>query len=284
MLLISLPVRCKIKFEVKYTNIWTPTQKTDLLDQRTRLNREVTRFRSLQDTYMPTVAAIANSHSHTTTSPPNAAKRKRLEQELGDDNDVASKPDPVELQTLFLPSEIPAQALCGCHPGLDCVERKLRDAQCRTSLDNIRTHLYMKSGLMTYKQRHVRHHGASTRTRTTIDANDMKIKIYQSRYNTARKALIALGADPENMEWREVKDADLRCLEDPEQDAKREMWARNRLERQKQNQESRLEIPGPGEGHRILSWIWEGAGRDPDSSTGLHEGAYLGYVCYFLTC
>lgn len=29
--------------------------------------------------------------------------------------------------------------------------------------------------------------------------------------------------------------------------------------------------PGPGEGHRKISWIWEGAGRDPNTSTGLHE-------------
>jgi hypothetical protein len=87
-----------------------------------------------------------------------------------------------------------------------------------------------------------------------------------------QNTLIALRADPEEMEWKEVKDAGLRCLEDPEQDAKREMWARNRLEKQKQNQESQLEVPGLGEGHFRLSWIWEGAGRDPDLSSGLHEG------------
>jgi hypothetical protein len=49
----------------------------------------------------------------------------------------------------------------------------------------------------------------------------MKIKMFQARYNTARSALIALGADPELMEWKEIKDADLRCLEDPEHDTKR---------------------------------------------------------------
>ena len=86
------------------------------------------------------------------------------------------------------------------------------------------------------------------------------------------KALIALGADAGEIEWKEVKDADLQCLEDPKQDAKREMWACNRQEKQKQNLESRLEVPGLGEGHRKLSWIWEGAGRDPDTSSGLHNG------------
>ena len=27
-----------------------------------------------------------------------------------------------------------------------------------------------------------------------------------------------------------------------------------------------------GEGHHKLSWIWEGAGANPDTSTGMHEG------------
>ena len=34
---------------------------------------------------------------------------------------------------------------------------------------------------------------------------------------------------------KEIKDVDLRCLEDFEQDAKREMWARNHVKRRKQN-------------------------------------------------
>jgi hypothetical protein len=104
----------------------------------------------------------------------------------------------------------------------------------------------------------------------------MKIKLFQARYNMARAALIALRADPEELEWKEIKDMDLRCLEDPEQDSKREMWAQNRLEKQKQSKENRLEVPGPGEGFRKLSWIWEGTGRDPDLSTGLHDGKRLG--------
>jgi hypothetical protein len=83
---------------------------------------------------MPTVAVIARSN--TTANPPDTTKRKRLA--VDDNNDlVASKPNPVELQKLFLPSEIPTQALWGCHAGLDAIERQLRDAQCRTSLDNI---------------------------------------------------------------------------------------------------------------------------------------------------
>jgi len=113
--------------------------------------------------YMSTVAAIANSDlSQTMTSPSDPAKHKRSQGE--DDNGVMNKPNPIELQTLFLPPEIPTQALQGCHQGLGAIEAQLRDAQCQTSLYNIHTHLYIKSGLMTYKQRHVWHQGASTQT------------------------------------------------------------------------------------------------------------------------
>ena len=101
--------------------------------------------------------------------------------------------------------------------------------------------------------------------------NDIKIKVFQARYNTAQKVLITLGAYAREIEWREVKDADLRCLKDAEQDAKRVMWACNHLDEQKQNLESRLEVPGLGESHCKLSGIWEGARRDPDMSSGLHN-------------
>ena len=102
--------------------------------------------------------------------------------------------------------------------------------------------------------------------------NDIKIKVFQARYNTAQKVLIALGAYAREIVWRSVKDADLQCLKDSEQDAKREMWACNYLDEQKQNLESRLEVPGLGEGHCKLWWIWEDSGRAPDMSSGLHDG------------
>jgi hypothetical protein len=133
----------------------------------------------------------------------------------------------------------------------------------------------MKSGLTTYKQRHARHQKGNTRTRKVIDDNDIKIKVFQDKYNTARKALIALGANETEMEWKEVRDADLRCLEDEEVDAKREERRKKQAEKlSKKGKENASSGPGPGEGHRKISWIWEGAGRDPNTSTGLHEGAH----------
>jgi hypothetical protein len=215
-----------------------------------------------------------SNESNSSTERESSRKRKATGGSRADD-DTPDKPDPVEQQLLFLPSELTTDEIdSGCHPGLADIEQGMRDAQCRTSLDQIRTQLYIKSRLLTYKDRHVRHQGASTRTRSVIDQNDIKIKMLRHKYNTARNALIALaGGTSEGLEWREMTEGDIRCLEDPEEDKKRERWERNRVERQKKTAESELEVPGPGEGHRKLSWIWEGAGRDPDTSTGLHEGA-----------
>jgi hypothetical protein len=45
------------------------------------------------------------------------------------------------------------------------------------------------------------------------------MKLLQDKYNTAWCALIVL-EESEEIEWRELKDADLRCMKDPEKDAK----------------------------------------------------------------
>jgi len=142
----------------------------------------------------------------------------------------------------------------------------------------------MKSGLTTYKQRHARHQKGNTRTRKVIDDNDIKIKVFQDKYNTARRALIAFGANEAEMEWKEIRDADLRCLEDEEVDAKREERRKRQAEKlSKKGKENALSSLGPGEGHRKILWIWEGAGRDPNTSTGLHEGVHESFLPNF-TC
>ena len=204
--------------------VWTPSRKTELLNLRARLHRLLASFRRIQATYMPPVAATANS---TTLTPPpvpkatSAIKRKRGDDPVASEDDLPDKPDPVELQALSLPSELPPNILSACHPGLDDIEQKMRDAQCRSSLDSIRTHLYIKSSLWTFKARNARAQRQNTRARTTINQNDAKIKVFQDKYNAARKALIALGADEAMLEWRKLENGDLWCLEDPEEIARK---------------------------------------------------------------
>jgi hypothetical protein len=104
----------------------------------------------------------------------------------------------------------------------------------------------------------------------------MKIKVFQDKYNTARKVLITLGVSEADMEWKEIKHTDLPwCLEDDEMNEKCEERRKKLAEKlaSKANGNA-FSGPGPGEGHRVLSWIWEGARRYPDMSMGLNEGEY----------
>ena len=69
-----------------------------------------------------------------------------------DDNDSTTKPPPVKLQCLFLPSDVPPNIHAMCHPGLNNIKEQLCKAQCGAALGQVQTRLYIKSGLVTYKQ------------------------------------------------------------------------------------------------------------------------------------
>lgn len=65
--------------------------------------------------------------------------------------------------------------------------------------------------------------------------------------------------------------------EDERQEEQRKKQAKKLAKKAKDNA---LTSPGPGEGHQKLSWIWEGAGRDLDTSTGLNEGVYRPFLTW----
>lgn len=260
-------------FDVKGRDIWTPTQKAELLATRTRLIRQLARFRVLQAIYMSAADKCLSASTQPQSPTPTQTKRKADEAPGPDES--AAKPIPVELQQLYLPSELTPTELTGCYSGLAEIEAQMREAQCHNTLDAFRTHLYIKSALLTYKERNVRHQGMSTRARSIIDLNEIKIKILRDRYNIARAALISLKGE-ENVQWRFIADEDVRCLEDREVDERRQQWALQREKRQNKNLENSIEgAAAPGEGFRKVSWIWESTGPDAALTPGLHEGGHF---------
>ena len=216
------------------------------------------------------VTESAHLQTSSASTPTQVTKRKcRADPIASDNNDTLEKPNPIELQVLFLPSELSIQLQSTCHPGLDEIEHKMRDAQCWSSLDHIRTLLYIKSSLHLFKTRNARAQKQNTCAHATLDQNDTKIKVFQDKYNTARMVLIILGADEATLEWKKVENGDLWCLEDPE-----ELVWKNKKQRKRAEQPMKAgKRDTLGEGHRKLSWIWEGTGvtADADVSTGMHE-------------
>lgn len=175
--------------------------------------------------------------------------------------------DPLDLpedQPLFLPHSLSMDDLDTCHAGLAEIEGRLRDEQMRDeqmreALDKVRIHLHIKSRIVTFKNRNVRHQELSKAAREKIDKNDDKIKAFVEKYRAACHAKVALGipGDWERV-WKPLHDNDVRCL-----------------------QEADPLRAGETEGRRVVSWIWMAADKlggretDTDHVRGLNNGAWL---------
>jgi hypothetical protein len=155
----------------------TTKQTAELVENRTKLSRYIARFRALQSAYTP--AALQALAERPVPKPDEEEKAGR-----------------VENVPLFLPSALTEeQRASGCNKGVVAIETRLRDAQCHSSLDQIRNLLFIKSRFNTYKGGHARHQGATTRTRGLMDRNDEKLRVYAEKYVAAWEAKRRLVGD-----------------------------------------------------------------------------------------
>ena len=192
------------------------------------------RFRNLQATYMPVVAHLL------TLCPPSSASEQP------------------EVTSLYLPSQLSAIQLSLCMPGLTDIEKKLREAQCSSSLKRLRDQLFIKTRFLVHKGLHLRHQAANTRARALLDRNERKIRLHAAKYRDARAALLKYHSDDtSSFEWEELKQEDIRCMEDLKALEKCAMNAT------------------PGESKRKLSWIWMAAASGAEGDAHMHDGEHV---------
>ncbi len=199
-----------------------------LLEQRTAFRHRVQKLRGLQAIYMPVALPLLLQ---------NAAAHAEIEA--------------IENILLGLPSEIAAaDRVTACLADILSMEARLRDAQCRDSLQDLRNHLHARHRLYTIKKLHVRYQGPSTRARTEISTQDDRVQRAAAKYRRARRAKLALvGHGPWETEFRVLTDNDMRGVQDDDPDA-----VAGRARKRKN--------PGPAEGYKTISWIWKGADSD----------------------
>jgi hypothetical protein len=226
----------------------------EVIEKRTKLSRYTARFRKLQAVYMPgALQALADR----------PAPRGEKEEEAA---------ALVENVPLFLPSALsPELRTSGCNKGVEAIELHLRDAQCRSALDQVRSYLHVKSRFRTYKGSQVRAQGATTRARNLMNRNDEKIRVQAEKYITAWEAKRALVGE-ENVGWHRLNPKkDLRCMDSKEDRAlgshrKRRGKGRKRGVGEGATAEDKAAGVGEGqrrknptgEGTRTISWIWMG--------------------------
>jgi hypothetical protein len=227
----------------------------EVIEKRTKLSRYTARFRKIQAVYMPgALQALADR-------PVPQGEKEEAAASL------------VENVPLVLPSGLSEKARAmGCNKDVDKIEVRLRDAQCRSSLDSIRSLLHVKSRFRTYKGAQVRHQGATTRARNLMNRNDEKIRLHGERYIAAWEAKRSLVGEA-NVGWHRLNPKkDLRCMDSEEDRAvgsnrKRRGKGRKRGVGEPATQEDGIQGVGEGrrrknptgEGTRTISWIWMGA-------------------------
>lgn len=174
------------------------------------------------------------------------ARQDRAE---GRDHDEVETTRPEEAP-LFLPHSLSTEELQPCVAGLVDMEMRLREGQMRNALDTLRLHLHIKSRQLRYKNQNVRHQKPNTRAREKIEGNEAKLRTAMGKYRAAWNATKkALGEGEWMKQWRELKQTDVRCLQEDD--------------------------GGVSEGRRRISWIWMSADtEDDDSAMGLNAGEY----------
>ncbi|KAJ7481074.1 hypothetical protein B0H11DRAFT_1724414, partial [Mycena galericulata] len=252
----------RVRIEVEARKDQTTKQTAELLEKRTKISRYIARFRALQSAYTP--AAMQ-------------ALAERPVPQPGKEEEEAAR---VETVPLFLPSALSEdQRATGCNRGVVAIETRLRDAQCRSALDQIRNALHVKSRFRTYKGGQVRHQGATTRARNLMNRNDRKIRIHAEKYIAARDAKRRLVGEA-SVGWRRLNPKkDLRCMESADDAAQRNK--RKVLGKGKKRavgapptaEEKRDGVPEggrgrdrPSEGRRSVSWIWMGVESDASAT------------------
>ena len=147
--LISILLQMKDSPSIKNCLILTPLQKAKLIKNCTCIHYKLIRFCAIQRIFMPATCPFLTTANQNVTPPTGYTKQEWDNGSEIDQNDLSDKPLPVELQHLFLPSDLPPNIHVMCHLGLDGIEEQLQDAQCCSSLDDVQTQMYIKAGPVT---------------------------------------------------------------------------------------------------------------------------------------
>jgi hypothetical protein len=202
-----------------------------------------------------------------------------------------------ENEPLYLPSALSEaeRADGGCASSLFEMELSMRDAQCRNALVKLCNQLVVKARFLNYKALHARHQGATTRARTIVNRNEVKIRLHSEKYQNAWNTLwVNAGRDESLVAWRKLRKEDIRCMEDEQDLAAKEARRRKAIGRRKRKYDElvahAVEIPAwlnndsdddeeigetrVGESQRDVSWIWKAAGST-GTDADFEDGKFL---------
>ncbi|KAL0577210.1 hypothetical protein V5O48_004776 [Marasmius crinis-equi] len=233
----------RLLLDIKSDSFETTNQKMTLVDQRAKILRALSKFRSVQRTYTPLVAAIISSLPELDPSSPRPL---------------------AENIELYLPSSMLPSDRNRLESHWVTMETEFRRGQLASALEDIRTHLFLQTRLHSQRSLHVRHQKDSTRARQVLARNKRKLEENELKYRAAWTALSHL-VGPDFIGFRELKSDDVRSYNDDDIDPFKS--SRKITSKRKRDQQDRLMTAG--ESRRNISWIWHGV------DTGENSGEML---------
>lgn len=219
----------------------TPQARTALIERRTRLQRGIASLRSVQATYTPT--ALQELRKTSSQAPLDTA------QAIVEDIPL-----------------LPPTALVGLghtvSSSLVNIEIEFRQAQLRSSLGDLQNQLFVKSRLLTQKNLHARHQGATTRARGLLQINEGKIKHHVAKYRGAWEALKSGYGNNETLVLHpKLQDKDVVCLGDDVSTAGARIQGLL-------GQGAHVPTPITTGSRATVSWIWMGLDGSDQAALG----------------
>ncbi|KAF9023539.1 hypothetical protein BDZ89DRAFT_955587, partial [Hymenopellis radicata] len=253
-----------LAWEVKARRSGTTYQEVNIEKQRGVITRLINRVRGLQRIFMPHLREYLTPQQLTHIDDPGAVLPEEMK--------------------LFLPSELKKRDRLldrACVAGLVDAETRLREAECREALQDLRQGLRTRSAAHMFTVRNITGQNPTTRAEGIQRKIQVRIQLNKLRYRWARNTLFQLkGHGQWETELRILEDTDIRGLTERMLSAQEEN-DRNRLRDLGIIDETVLDpassdaVIAPGEGRRQLSWIWHALteiGADDDVSTSsVHE-------------
>ncbi|KAJ7456326.1 hypothetical protein B0H11DRAFT_1739440 [Mycena galericulata] len=226
-----------------------PDRESKIQEVRLSVLKKVGTFRKLQETFMPGAAAVIDADEAV--------------------RDSDSPPPRAEHISLYMPSEIPADARAAvCVKGLPEMEAQLREAQCGDSLGVLRGRLHAKRHLISFRNDNLTGQNATTKARTLIGEVGDRVNLAALKYRKGRGALVSLKGDKFAPHFKELKDEDIRLDGD---NGESDTAAKKKLAMISAGRGARAPRNAPGQSKRLMSWIWTTTASSGDEEKDLHD-------------
>lgn len=247
----------------------TTIQATELQRKRTLLLGKIAALQDVQHVYMPGLLQWMAQQTPPLSAPDN------------------TKPETIKI---FLPSSLPPMAReTVCLANLTRNEEELRQAQAGAALRELRGNLRTRTFAHQFKVKHMGGQGMYTKSRSLQDGIEDRIRGATARYRAAWTGLVALRGegdwqkDLQELRKEDIRGMNERAMNDEEKEDNRKARVLAGLtgdgsdELDEYGELVELTVLfnlEPGEGRRMLSWLWYSAtGSEEVAADGkLHAG------------